>query len=256
VGTTTVGATTGSPSTPSAGGGQSAQSGQISNGASPTPGRRTSARRLPSVVLAFRAPVSGRVAIRLRQIAPVCRSAGRLLVPARTGPNRFRFTGRVSGRPLRDGTYVATTPSGSIRFAIVKGKPTRNARRIAPSVCGVGVLGASTAIGAAKSKSPPHSNAAAPAANTAGGAVDRLGQVPQVLGSAFTEVAEAAASLHPAFYVLLGLAMAALAAATVPARAVPAATAGAALARHRAAVTLAGTLGLLVVVVVYWVTLL
>jgi hypothetical protein len=36
----------------------------------------------------------------------------------------------------------------------------------------------------------------------------------------------------------------------------PVATAGAVLARHRAAVTLAGTLGLLLVIVVYWATLL
>jgi hypothetical protein len=77
-----------------------------------------------------------------------------------------------------------------------------------------------------------------------------------VLGTAFTDAAEAAASLHPAFYVLLALAMVALVFATVPARAVPVATAGAVLARHRATVTLAGTLCLLFVIVVYWVTLL
>ena len=260
VSTTAVTATAGSTSPASAGAGQSAQNAQTASnaGASPTPARqygRTSPGRRPSVVLAFRAPVSGRVAIRLRQIAPVCRTAGRLLVPARTGPNRFRFTGRVSGRPLRDGTYVATTPSGAIRFAIVDGKPTRNARRIAPSVCDFDVLGVSTVIGVSTSNRHAHPTAATPAANIAGGTTDEAGQLPQVLGSAITEVAEAAASLHPAFYLLLGLAMAALATATVPARSVPVATAGAALARHRAAVTLAGTLGLLVVVVVYWATL-
>jgi hypothetical protein len=106
------------------------------------------------------------------------------------------------------------------------------------------------------SQSAPDRTEAAPAANTDRGATDEPGPIPHVLGTAFTEAAEAAASLHPAFYVLLGLAMAALAAATLPARVLPVATAGAALARHRAAVTLAGTLCLLLVIVVYWATLL
>ena len=241
----------GSPSTPSAG------SGPTSSGASPTSGRSGRAatpKRRPSVVLAFRVPSSGRVAIRLRQIAPVCRNAGRLLVRARNGANRFRFDGRVSGRPLRDGTYVATTPSSTVRFAIVDGKPTRSPRRLAPSVCGSGVLAASTAVGTPSKI--PNRTAAPPAANTDRGATDEPGPLPRVLGTTFTEVAEAAASLHPAFYVLLALAMVALATATVPARVLPVATAGAVLARHRAAVTLAGTLCLLLVIVAYWVTLL
>jgi hypothetical protein len=207
-------------------------------------------------VLAFRASAAGRVAIRLRQVAPVCRDAGRLLVPARSGANRFRFTGSISGRPIRDGTYVATTPSGAIRFAIVNGKPTRNAKRLAPSVCDSGVLGTTVALGTPTAKSPPKRTAAPQSTNTDRGATDEPGPLPKVLGTAFTEAAEAAASLHPAFYVVLGLAMVALAFATIPARVVPVATAGAVLARHRAAVTLAGTLCLLFVIVVYWVTLL
>jgi hypothetical protein len=46
-----------------------------------------------------------------------------------------------------------------------------------------------------------------------------------------------------------------LAAAAVPARAVPNPWAGAALARRRAEVTLAGTLALLAVIVAYWYAL-
>jgi hypothetical protein len=207
-------------------------------------------------VLAFRASTSGRTAIRLRQVAPVCRSAGRLLVPARSGPNRFRFNGRVSGRPLRDGTYVATTPSGTVRFAIVDGKPTRSATRLEPSVCDAESVTANVAVAFPISLSSPDRTEAAPPAYTDRGATDEPGPLAHVLGTAFTDAAEAAASLHPFFYVLLGLAMAALAAATLPARVLPVATAGAVLARHRAAVTLAGTLCLLLIIVVYWVTLL
>jgi len=179
-----------------------------------------------------------------------------LLVPARNGANRFRFNGRVSGRPLRDGTYVATTPSGAVRFAIVEGKPTRSRVKLAQSVCNSGVLGASTAIGTPTLNSPPRRTTGAPVANVDRGSTDEPGPIPQVLGTAFTEVAEAAASIHPIFYVLLAMAMVALAAAAVPARVVPVATAGAVLARHRAVVTLAGTLCLLVVIVVYWAMLL
>jgi len=243
---------------PPASTGQS-QSGQSAGGASQTPQRssgRKAAKRRPTVVLAFRSSTSGLVAIRLKQVAPVCRKAGRLLVPARTGPNRFRFTGRVSGHPLRDGTYVATTPSGAVRFAIVRGKPTRSAKRLSPSVCDArAVDGTSIAIGNPLSDKPTRT-AAAPTPNTDSGATDEPGPIPRVLGTVFTEAGEAAASLHPAFYVLLGLAMVALAAAAVPARTLPAATAGAVLARHRAAVTFAGTLCLLFVIVVYWATLL
>lgn len=251
-----VGANPGSPATPAAG------SGQTSGGASPSPGRggasgpATTPKRRPSVVLAFRASSSGRLAIRLTQVAPVCRNAGRLLVPAQRGANRFRFNGRVSGRPLRDGTYVATTQSDSVRFAIVRGKPTRSAKWLAPSVCVSGELRESTAVGTLTPTSPPKRTAATPAANVDLGATEEPRPLPQVLGAAFTDVAEAAASIHPLFYLLLALAIVALAAATVPARVVPVASAGAVLARHRAAVTLAGTLSLLVVIVVYWATLL
>jgi hypothetical protein len=260
-----VSGATGSPSTPAlpagskpsagsgpaAGGRPTVGSGPTTSGATPTSGRSSRAtgpKRRPSVVLAFRVPSSGRVAIRLRQIAPVCRSAGRLLVPAQNGANRFRFNGRVSGRPLHDGTYVAKTPSGAVRFAMVKGKPTRNTRKLAPSVCDSGVLGASAWLGAASR------TGAASAANIDRDAIVEPGPIPQVLGRAFTEVAEATASLNPAFFLVLGLAMVALAAAMLPARVLPVATAGAVLARNRAALTLAGTLSLLLVIVVYWVT--
>jgi hypothetical protein len=206
-------------------------------------------------VLAFGASASGRTAIRLRQVAPVCKNAGKLLVPARSGPNRFRFNGRIAGRPLRDGTYVATTPSGTVRFAIVGGKPTRSPRSLSPSVCHAETVTANLAFAVPISRSSPTRTEAAPAANNNRGATDETGPLTHVLGTAFTDAAEAAASLHPAFYVLLGLAMAALAAAALPARVLPVATAGAVLARHRAAVTLGGTLCVLLVIVVYWVTL-
>jgi hypothetical protein len=207
------------------------------------------------VTLPFRVSAAGRVRIRLTQVAPVCRSAGGVVVDAERGVNRSRFDGRVGHRPLRDGTYEAETPSGVVRFAIVRGRPTRNPERLAPSVCPPPAR-ASDAERSGVAPSPSGSKAAPPPNADSQDARDGLGALPRVLGTTLTEAAEAAASLHPAFYVLLALAIAALAAATLPARALPVAAAGAALARRRAELTLAGTLSLLGVIVAYWVTLL
>jgi hypothetical protein len=209
------------------------------------------------VTFRFRAPTTGRIRIPLTQVAPVCRNAGRLLFDAKRGVNRFRFDGRVGRRPLRDGTYAAETPSGVVRFAIVRGKPTRDPDKLAPSVCpppeplSDGRRSIVAPPGPGSSAAPPPLTGSA-----SGGANDRPGPLPRVLGTSLREAAEAAVSLHPAFYLLLALAIVALAAATLPARAVPVAAAGAAIARRRAELTLAGTLSLLTVIVAYWVMLL
>lgn len=118
------------------------------------------------------------------------------------------------------------------------------------------MLGAGAQLGTLPPKSPQTRIESPSTPQIDRGTTEEPGPLPQVLGTAFSDVAEAAASIHPLFYLLLALAIVALAAATVPARVVPVASAGAVLARHRAAVTLAGTLCLLVVIVVYWATLL
>jgi hypothetical protein len=168
--------------------------------------------------------------------------------------NRFRFDGRVGRRTLRDGTYTAETPSGVVRFAIVRGKPTRDPDRLAQSVC---PPPAPLSDGRRSSVVPLGSSSVAPPPTSSGsGGVNEPGPLPRVLGTYLREAAEAAVSLHPAFYLLLALAIVSLAAATLPARAVPVTAAGAAIARRRAELTLAGTLSLLTVIVAYWVTLL
>lgn len=211
------------------------------------------ARPRPAIVLVFRVAEPGRVGIRLTQVAPVCRTAGRLVVDASGGRNRVRFAGRVGKRRLADGTYVAATPSGEIHFAIVRGRPTRNPERLAPSVCRSDVSSDSASADRPATAPPVH----APAATT--GVDSRPADVPdplaRVLGASAGRAAEAVLSLHPGFYVLLGLAIAALAAATLPARVMPEPAVGALLARRRAELTLLGTLSLLAVLVAYWVTL-
>jgi hypothetical protein len=195
------------------------------------------------------------VGIRLTQIAPVCRAAGRLTVNARAGRNRVRFAGRVGARRLPDGTYVAETPSGDVRFAIVRGRPTRDPARLASSVCQSGVLSAvASPVGAPVAA--PRANAPSAGDGADSGPNDIPGPLPRVLGTSASRAAEAALSLHPVFYVLLAFAIASLAAGSLPARVLPQPAMGALLARRRAELTLAGTLSLLTVIVAYWLALL
>jgi hypothetical protein len=182
-----------------------------------------------------------------------------LVVNVREGANRVRFAGRVNGRRLRDGTYVAETPSGNIRFAVVRGRPTRDADRFAPSVCLAAASSPDSSVFAVHRTSTPGKPAAASSGVAGEESSFGVGVIPdplpRVLGTTVERAAEAALSLHPAFYLLLGFAIAALAAATVPSRAVPTPLVGALLARRRAELTLAGTLALLAVLVSYWVAL-
>jgi hypothetical protein len=199
---------------------------------------------------------SGRIRIPLTQVAPVCRDAGHLLFEAKRGVNRFRFDGRPGRRPLRDGTYVADTPSAQVRFAIVRGKPTRDPDELDPSVCPPPSLLSDGRRSSIAPAAPGASTSPPPVADADDDEGAGSRSLPRVLGTSLTEAAEAAASLHPAFYVLLALAITALGAATLPARTLPAAGAGAAVSRRRAELTLGGTLALLTVIVAYWVTLL
>lgn len=207
-------------------------------------------------MLPFRVAESGRVGIRITQISPVCRAAGTLLIDARPGRNRVRFAGRIDKRRLPDGTYVAETPSGDIRFAIVRGRPTRDRDRLAPSECRSGVLSVTASRAAPPKAARVVKKTSSPSSGGGSRPNDIPGPLPRVLGTSATRAAEAALSLHPVFYVLLGLAIATLAAASLPARILPEPAVGALLARRRAELTLAGTLTLATVIGAYWLTLL
>lgn len=248
---TATAASSSSPPTSLAGGSGRASA---TGGAKAQRARRTAAVRR-TVVLPFRAASAGPVEIELMQVAPLCREAGRVVVRARAGANRFRFDGRVDGRRLRDGTYAATTPSGTVRFAVVRGRPTRRGAG-AESVCRSKALVAAGASRAAPVRSAAEADGAAAGARLESDPTARSAAavLPRVLGASVSEAIEAAASLNPIFYVLLALAIAALATASLPARALPAPTVGALLARRRAELTLIGTLVLLTVIVAYWHT--
>ena len=172
---------------------------------------------------------------------------GTIAVNSRRGVNLIRFNGRLGKRWLLDGTYVLATPTMRIRFAVVAGRPTRKKTRLQPSTCreGVEVLlaGGSVPLGSASAGAADGETVPV---TEAGGITDvgaprvlPTGQSgpSRVLGTTIDSVKSVVTGLHPAFYLLLGMAIAALATATLPASAVPSPWLGATLARRRAELT-------------------
>lgn len=221
-------------------------------------------KRPRKIVLGFISYQRGRLALPVVQISPVCRRAGTIAVNARAGVNLIRFNGRLGRRWLLDGTYVLVTPTMRIRFAVVAGRPTRKKARLQSSTCreGVEVLlsGGSVPLGSA---SAGVADGETVPVTEAGGITDvgapkvlPTGQSgpSKVLGTTIDSVKSVVTGLHPAFYVLLAMAIAALATATLPASSVPSPWLGATLARRRAEITLAGTMALVTVIVAYLLT--
>jgi hypothetical protein len=226
------------------------------------PGAKRPARPR-KIVLGFISYRRGKLTLPVMQISPFCRRAGLIRVNARPGVNLIRFNGRLGKRWLHDGTYVLVTPTMRIRFAVVAGRPTRKKTRLQPSTCREGVeaflagesvpLG-SAAAGLADGESLPVSDAGI--TDVGPPKVLPTGQSgpSKVLGTTIDEVRDVVTGLHPAFYVLLAMAIAALATATLPASTVPSPWLGATLARRRAELTLAGTMALVTVIVAYLFT--
>ncbi len=59
-------------------------------------------------VLRFRLPRAAKLVLVVRGPGPSCAIAGRIAFRGREGVNRFRFNGRIAGRPLEPGTYQLT----------------------------------------------------------------------------------------------------------------------------------------------------
>ena len=59
-------------------------------------------------VLRFRLSRAAKLVLVVRGPGPSCAIAGRIAFRGREGVNRFRFNGRVAGRPLEPGTYQLT----------------------------------------------------------------------------------------------------------------------------------------------------
>jgi hypothetical protein len=220
-------------------------------------------KRPRKIVLGFISYRRGKLTLPVMQISPFCRRAGVIRVNARPGVNLIRFNGRLGKRWLHDGTYVLVTPTMRIRFAVVAGRPTRKKTRLQPSTCREGVeaffAGESVPMGSAAAglvggESVPVTEAGISDVGQSGVLPTGESGPSKVLGTTIDEVKNVITGLHPAFFVLLGLAIAALATATLPASTVPSPWLGATLARRRAELTLAGTMALVTVIVAYLLT--
>ena len=61
-----------------------------------------------ATILRFRLSHATKLILVVRGPGPSCAIAGRIAFRGREGVNRFRFNGRIAGRPLEPGTYQLT----------------------------------------------------------------------------------------------------------------------------------------------------
>jgi hypothetical protein len=212
------------------------------------------------------------------QLEPVCRQVGSFVVSAHRGRNTVRLRPRVGGRRLAPGTYRVVARRGSVplfgvRIVVANRRIVRRdlvaatpANPCAP-VAAAGAIGPvvapiGTAALAPAAVAPGKSAAGAPApkAGVDGGKASPSAPKPQqphrgqALGAEFSQSPGAGTDLARLLVLAaVGLSILLLAAAALPDGVVPAAGVGAALARRRIEIALAGAVTLLGAVVAYLV---
>jgi hypothetical protein len=214
-------------------------------------------------------PRAGVVELRVTQVAPVCRAAGRIVVRAHGGRNDVPFRSRVQGRALSPGTYRVTPrirggrTLKAIVLVIVSGAaPARGelATGRRANVCGVsgGSRGASAA--AAESSTRTSSGVQARDAeakkSAAGAAAVPTSTKPKarggILGAEFTQpLRDPTKGANPLILLLLAVAIGLLALAALPRTVVASPVLAEQLTNRRLELALAGSATLLVVVLAY-----
>ena len=213
--------------------------------------------------------------IRVDQIAPECRYAGKLLVRGHRGRNVIVFRGRVGGHPLRAGTYrliayPRTQRSRRLDRATVvvfRRPPSGEAevrRASAHNECPGGFSPSERALlaeadapglGAAGGSGP---NAAVASGDVAGvkarprgsGLLQPLGPIRKPISRATNAIGEAARSVPPVLIALAALAVLLVALGAMPPRLATSRT-GATLVHNRGSIALSGATALAVGVVTY-----
>jgi hypothetical protein len=213
--------------------------------------------------------------VRVDQLAPECRYAGKFLVRAHSGRNIVRFRGRLRGRPLEPGTYrliahpraqrgerldrttlvvLARPPGGA---AEIRAARAQNACPSGRSPSQIALTGAPDA-GAGKDARPAprlvsskgKGVAGAAAGLPRGGLLDAEGPIGGSLTSAANKVKEAARSVPPALFAIVAIAVLLLAVASLPQIGRPS-RAGAMLVHKRASIAAAGGAALTTAVAAY-----
>jgi len=200
-------------------------------------------------VIVFRLPDAGPLRVEIVQVAPSCRRVGTLTLRGRAGVNRFRFAGRFRGRALPPGTYVLSAAGKRVPVAVRRSGPPVRLRTLATNACSFAAA-VETHPGESRLRS---TGIAAPIRETP---PPRPDPRRDVLGfSGVAEAAESIAELHPAFFVLLGLAVALLAIASIPSTVIPHPAAATAVAKRRIELTLTGVIALAAVITAYLLVL-
>ena len=202
------------------------------------------------------------------QIAPVCRTAGRIVVRGHAGRNVVRFRGRVGGHALAPGTYRVTPrlrggkQLRSLVLVVVSGRaPARGevASARAADACAAAWKASGSAQFAAWISSPTAATlpAAAGATKLAHGATasrSTLSRLGGILGANFAQTLHDPTSVPPVLLMLLAIAICLLGLAAVPRSVVASPVLAEHLTHRRLELALAGTTTLLAVVITYMIS--
>jgi len=193
-------------------------------------------------ILVFRLRHAGRVRFTVVEVFPLCRVVGHFTVRGHVGINRFRFNGRVHGKPLPGGTYQIGLRAKRGRllrvtiaiFDSVVSSPSVVAAAKKRNVCGATTSFSSSLgfdLGGVEGRSAAAESSSSPVSHHVLG-VDVTGLTPQKL---LTEIAKS-----PLGTVALGLAVLLFGLAMIPEAATPGPRTADLLARRRSAMILAG----------------
>jgi hypothetical protein len=205
------------------------------------------------------------VVVRVDQVAPACRYAGKFLVRAHAGRNVVSFRGRLRGRVLTPGTYrLIAHPRGQRAHrleratVVVLDRPPGGAAEIraarARNECASGLSPSQVQFAAAPLSDEDAQTAKGVAGATAesgrSGLLDAGGPIGRPLGRAAGTIEDAARTVPPALFAMAALAVLLLAVASMPQIGGPS-RATALLVHRRASIAVAGGAALLTAIATY-----
>ena len=213
-------------------------------------------------------PVAGVLELRLMQIAPFCRAAGRIVVRGHAGRNVVRFRGRVGGHVLVPGTYRITprlrggTQLRSLVLVVVAGRaPARGelASARATDACAAAWEASGSARFSAWISQPTAPTLSTGSAGTklaagATGSKSDLSRLGGILGANFAQALQDPTSVSPVLLILLAIAICLLGLAALPRSVVASPVLAEQLTRRRLDLALVGTTTLLAVVLTYMIS--
>jgi hypothetical protein len=221
------------------------------------------AQRPTTIVIVLRA--AGIVELRVTQIAPLCRTVGRMMVRGHAGRNVIRFRGRVGGHALAPGTYRITPrlrsgkELGTLILVVIAGRtpaPGEVASRRVANACpgeseaSGGEAGSLAAISWPIAAAPTLRDAKLALGAPGSGQASKKGGV---LGADFAQTLRDPTSVSPVLLILLAIAICLLGLAALPRSVVASPVLAEQLTHRRLELALAGTTTLLVVVLAYMI---